>query len=72
VKKTKSEERLMRRFIWQPWNPLLEELLPPQCRHHKRKKAVRFDSKQDDWCRLDTFKDMYDDVYERLWEAGIA
>jgi hypothetical protein len=36
------------------------------------KKAVRFDSKRDDWCRLDNFEDMYDDVYERLWEAGIA
>jgi hypothetical protein len=26
----------------------------------------------DDWCRLDNFEDMYDDVYEKLWEAGIA
>jgi hypothetical protein len=36
------------------------------------KKAVRFDSKRDDWCRLDNVEDMYDDVYEKLWEAGIA
>jgi hypothetical protein len=36
------------------------------------KKAVRFDSKRDDWCRLDNFEDMNDDVYEKLWEAGIA
>jgi hypothetical protein len=46
------------------------------CRRNRNlisaKKAVRFDSKQDDWCRLDNFEDMYEDVYERLWEAGIA
>jgi hypothetical protein len=36
------------------------------------KKAARFDSKRDDWCHLDNFEDMYDDVYERLWEACIA
>jgi hypothetical protein len=36
------------------------------------KKAVRFDSKRDDWCRLDNFEDMYDDVYEKSREAGIA
>jgi hypothetical protein len=34
-------------------------------------KAARFDSKRDDWCHLDIFEDMYDDVYERLWESGI-
>jgi hypothetical protein len=38
----------------------------------KKKNAVRFDSKRDDWCRLDNFEDMYEDVYERLCEAGIA
>jgi hypothetical protein len=36
------------------------------------KKAVRFDSNQDDWCRLNNFEDMYEDVYERLYKAGIA
>jgi hypothetical protein len=46
------------------------------CRHNddiiSAKKAVRFESKRDDWCRLGNFEDMYDDVYERLWESGIA
>jgi hypothetical protein len=37
----------------------------------RAKKAIRFDSKQD-WCHLDNVEDVYDDVYERLWEAGIA
>jgi hypothetical protein len=36
------------------------------------KKAVRFDSKRDDWCRNDNFSDMNDDVYGRLHEMGIA
>jgi hypothetical protein len=36
------------------------------------KKAVRFGSKRDDWCRYDNFSDMYDDVYGRLHEMGIA
>jgi hypothetical protein len=35
------------------------------------KNDVRLDSKQDDWCCMDNFEDMYDDVYEKLWEAGI-
>jgi hypothetical protein len=42
------------------------------CRRYRNlisaKKAVRFDSKRDDWYRLDNFEDLY----ERLWEAGIA
>jgi Fe-S-cluster formation regulator IscX/YfhJ len=46
------------------------------CRHNRNlisaKKAVRFDSKRDDWCRLDNFEDMYEYVYERLLEAGIV
>jgi Fe-S-cluster formation regulator IscX/YfhJ len=46
------------------------------CRHNaaviSAKKAVRFDSKRDEWCHLDNFEDMYDDVYETLCEAGIA
>jgi hypothetical protein len=36
------------------------------------KKTVLFDSKRDDWCRYDNFSDMYDDVYGRLHEMGIA
>jgi hypothetical protein len=36
------------------------------------RKAVRFDSKRDDWCRLDSFEDIYEYVYERFWEAGIV
>jgi Fe-S-cluster formation regulator IscX/YfhJ len=36
------------------------------------KKSVRFDSKRDGWCRLDNFEDVYDGVYEKMWEAGIA
>jgi hypothetical protein len=36
------------------------------------KKAVRFDSKRDDWCRLDFFADMYDGVYKKLGESGVA
>jgi hypothetical protein len=36
------------------------------------KKAVRVDSKRDDWCLLDNFEDVYDGIYERLWGAGVA
>jgi hypothetical protein len=36
------------------------------------KKAVRFDSKQNDWRRLETFQDMYDYVYGKLAEVGIT
>jgi hypothetical protein len=32
------------------------------CRRNASKKAVRFDSKRDDWCRLETFYNMYDGV----------
>jgi hypothetical protein len=28
--------------------------------------------KRDEWCRLDSFQDMYGDMYIKLWEAGIA
>jgi hypothetical protein len=31
------------------------------------KKVVKFDSKRDDWSRLDNFEDMCDFVYEILW-----
>jgi hypothetical protein len=36
------------------------------------KKVVRFDDKQDNWCRYDNLSDMYDGVYGRLHEMGIA
>jgi hypothetical protein len=36
------------------------------------RKAGRFDSKQDVFCRLDNFEDIYDDVYQILWESGIV
>jgi hypothetical protein len=35
------------------------------------KKAVRFDSKRDDWCRLENFADIYDGVYNKLVESGL-
>jgi hypothetical protein len=36
------------------------------------KKAVRFDSKRDDWCRLENVADMYDGVYDKLVQSGVA
>jgi hypothetical protein len=36
------------------------------------RKAVRFDSKRDDWCGLENFADMYDGVYQRLVKAGVS
>jgi hypothetical protein len=36
------------------------------------KKTVRFDSRRDDWCRLDNLKDMYNGVCNKLADAGIA
>jgi hypothetical protein len=33
---------------------------------------VRFDSKRDDRCWLKNFEDMYDGVYEKVVDAGIA
>jgi hypothetical protein len=35
------------------------------------KKAVRFDSKRDDWCRVGIFEDMYDDVYENCGKQAL-
>jgi hypothetical protein len=35
------------------------------------KKAVRFNSKRDDWCRLENFADMYDGVYEKMVRSGV-
>jgi hypothetical protein len=46
------------------------------CRRNRNlisaKKAIRFDSKRDDWYRLDNFEDIYEDLYDILWESGIA
>jgi hypothetical protein len=46
------------------------------CRQNKdeisSRNAVRFDSKRGNWCRLENFQDMYDCVYGKLAEAGIA
>jgi hypothetical protein len=36
------------------------------------KKAVRFDSKRDDQCRIDNFTDMYDGVYNKSVDAGVT
>jgi hypothetical protein len=36
------------------------------------KKAVRFEIKRDDWCRLENFADMYDRVYNKLVQSGMA
>jgi hypothetical protein len=36
------------------------------------KKAVIFDSKIDDWCRIDNVADMYDGVYNKFVESGVA
>jgi hypothetical protein len=36
------------------------------------KKAVRFDSKKDDWCCLETFADIDDGVHDKLVQSGVA
>jgi hypothetical protein len=36
------------------------------------RKAVRFDSKRNDWCRWDNFRDVYAGVYGQLHQMGIA
>jgi Fe-S-cluster formation regulator IscX/YfhJ len=36
------------------------------------KEAMRFDSKRDDWCRLENFEDMHNSVYEKIADASIA
>jgi hypothetical protein len=33
---------------------------------------VRFDSKRDDWCRLENFEHVYNGVYEKLADTGIS
>jgi hypothetical protein len=38
----------------------------------ERKKAVKFDSKRDNWCTKDNFSTMYDDIYKTMVEAGVA
>jgi hypothetical protein len=40
--------------------------------YNNLKKSGRFDSKRDDWCRLENFEDMYNIMYEKLLDAGIA
>jgi hypothetical protein len=46
------------------------------CRRHSReiesKKAVRYDSKRDDWCTLLNFKRMHDDIYAAMVRGGVA
>jgi hypothetical protein len=44
-----------------------------QTKHQRRhlKKAVRFNSKIDDWCRLENFADMDDGVYKKLVESVV-
>jgi hypothetical protein len=36
------------------------------------KKAVRLDSKREDWCRLDFFADMYNGVLTKMVESGVV
>jgi hypothetical protein len=36
------------------------------------KKAVRFNSKRYDWCRLENFADIYDGVFKKFVEAEVA
>jgi hypothetical protein len=36
------------------------------------KKSVRFESKRDDWCRLENFDGMYDGVYEKLVQSRVS
>jgi hypothetical protein len=36
------------------------------------KKAIRFDSKRDDWCPLECFVHVYDRVNENLVQSGVA
>jgi hypothetical protein len=38
----------------------------------KTKKCVRFDSLREDWCTLENFEAMYEDVYSRMVECGAA
>jgi hypothetical protein len=51
---------------------LRAKLLLTKCQRHHLKKAVRLDSKRDDWCRLEKIVDMYDGVYTKLVESGVA
>jgi len=36
------------------------------------KKAVRFDSLREDWCSVQNFQVMYDEVYEAMVGSGVA
>jgi hypothetical protein len=51
---------------------VLAKCLPLEQGYNHIKKAVRFDSKRDDWCRLENFEDFYNIVYEKLVDAGIT
>jgi hypothetical protein len=46
------------------------------CKRHVREiestKAVRYDSKRDDWCTLENFEQMYNDVYDMMFKASVA
>jgi hypothetical protein len=35
-------------------------------------KAVRFDMKRNEWCKLENFKQMYNVIYPKLSEIGIS
>jgi hypothetical protein len=35
-------------------------------------KAVRFDMKRNEWCKLENFQQMYDFIYDKLAEKGLA
>jgi hypothetical protein len=38
----------------------------------ERKKAVKFDSKRDDWCTKENFVVMYDTIYKTMVRSGVA
>jgi hypothetical protein len=35
-------------------------------------KAIRFDMRRNEWCKLETFQKMYDFIYDKLSEKGLA
>jgi hypothetical protein len=38
----------------------------------ERKKAVKFNSKCDDWCTKENFAEMYDDTCKTMVRVGVA
>jgi hypothetical protein len=40
--------------------------------HLSTGKAVRFDMKKNEWCKRENFKNMYDFIYDKLVEKGLA